>query len=181
MDFSCESLGTALRLTWNNVCAAIVGSPPNSWIECIAQLCASDPEERLGAVDAEDWIQDLLQEMPNDSCQLVLDSSGEGLGEWALLPSAPADGPANSDKASSHTMNGDDLIDQSKLVSTLSNESAAGQQLVSACMADGITLNGVTLYKVEDFLIEIDHLEFGAEIGRGQFSCVSKVSIRANV
>jgi serine/threonine protein kinase len=197
-----------------DVRAAVVGSPPTSWIECIAQMCTSDPDDRLGAVDAEDWLHDLLQEMPDDPFGLVLDtSSGGGLGRWSAAPATAAqggvadgtdakkegeekekekeaekmmnDGGENDMTSGSASDSGSGIRGGASGHSAVNNASqrlsgdqsshfgtGTNSRTVSTSMANGVALNGVDVYKQEDFLVDIDRLEFGAEIGRGQFSCV---------
>jgi hypothetical protein len=43
------------------------------WIE---QCCTYEPDERLNAVDAEGWLEDLLVEIPDDDAKLVLGKEG---------------------------------------------------------------------------------------------------------
>jgi serine/threonine protein kinase len=55
---------------------AFCGEPPSSLVMWIEQCCTYEPDERLNAVDAEGWLEDLLVEIPDDDAKLVLGKEG---------------------------------------------------------------------------------------------------------
>ena len=60
----------------NEVKHHIHGTPPSSLMMWIEQCLSNEAEDRINAVDAEGWLRDLIDELPKDEVELVLDGNG---------------------------------------------------------------------------------------------------------
>jgi serine/threonine protein kinase len=148
-------------LDLNEVKSAFCGKPPASLVMWIEQCCANEPDDRLNAVDAEGWLQELLEEIPKDENVPVLDvskktSDGEDEVRWVMknvLNNIPKTG---TDATKEDPSGVDDVV--------LDDGTATASQIA---LPQDMHIN-----PSQDFFIDINRLELGREIGSGQFSCV---------
>jgi serine/threonine protein kinase len=150
---------------------AFCGEPPSSLVMWIEQCCTYEPDERLNAVDAEGWLRDLLEELPDDSSIPVLDFVESDVDEdksgtcWSMKNVM-----GNATKNESVSSHDNDRASSPR--STTSSVQSFELDDGTASASEVALPNDMHIVPSQDFFIEINQLELGREIGRGQFSVV---------
>jgi len=124
----------------NEVKAALCGNPPSSLMLWIEQCLTNEAEDRLNAVDAEGWLRELIDELPQDCAELVLSQDGPG---WRIqaVPTSDAEGETKSNTAVAASMNQekeeeDEDEEEEDVVPDVPPRSAAAQSNVSVSISN---------------------------------------------
>ena len=100
----------------------------------------------------------IIDELPKDESIPILNRSNEDAFVWTMSSS---DTNTKAKEATNNTLSSTPTAEDSSSTSSIST------QHVSVSLPDALRID-----PSQDFLIDINRLELGREIGRGQFSCV---------